>query len=80
MNPLKLVPGYVTVNHVSRNLGEGVRQDGALGAAKVLAKGLSKDWALGLTAAVVPGGQALSAATLAASTADTMGALAARRR
>lgn len=74
MNPLKLIPGYSALSHISGNLMKGLREDGLIGAVKVVAKGLSKDWALGLAALVIPGAQILAGATLASAGADLLGA------
>lgn len=74
-NPLKLIPGYTAINHIASNLFKGIREEGLMGALKVVGQGLSKDWALGIAAAFVPGGQVLTGITLGAAGLDLVGAL-----
>lgn len=73
MGLLNLIPGYKALSHIVSNIGKGFREEGLMGALKVVGKGLSEDWALGIAAFLVPGGQILGAATLAAAGGDLLG-------
>lgn len=73
MGLLNLIPGYTAVSHIVSNIGKGFREEGLIGALKVVGKGLSEDWALGIAACFIPGGQVLAGATLAAAGGDLLG-------
>ncbi len=55
MSIFNIIPGVSFVNHVIDNIGKGIREEGLMGAIKVVGKGLSKDWALGLVGMFIPG-------------------------
>jgi hypothetical protein len=55
-----VIPGYKTVKETAKGFFEG----GLSGAAKGLLRGFSNDWALGIAAMFVPGGQVVGLAQL----------------
>ena len=49
------IPGAKAISHIVTHIGKGIREEGLIGAFKVIAKGLSNDWALGLATLLIPG-------------------------
>lgn len=69
------LPIITSVGHILGNIGQGIREEGLLGAAKVIGKGLSKDWILGLATAFIPPLQGIAIAAGVAAVADLTGIL-----
>jgi hypothetical protein len=69
------IPGVNFVSHTINNLGQGIREEGLVGAGKVLAKAYQEDIALSVAAGVATGGATVVAAEVALFGADQMGML-----
>ena len=75
MGLLSNLPVISSVGYIVNNLGKGIREQGLLGAAKVLVKGISQDWALGILALFTPLAGAAAVGLTAATVGDLVGVL-----